>query len=273
MADHYVPQFHLRKFQSMNSNYFWVYDREHQNIFKSSTKRVMAQSDFNTIHSPDGTKNLELEKEYSRIESQAEVAFRKAENPETFTDEVKATLATYFATLWNRTPDAVGSNEMVLQSIADRAKRIDPTGKGLEIPPDYAKLLGLTLVEPIYKILMSFGWEIYSPQNPKKSFVIGDSPIRWVCPGAPSTGFFGPSMLDSNSCFGVPISASQLVVIRNEYRGRVMFGKYSDDQMRNANMNMARGFKRFLVARDVELLKSLIKAIGNTDWRPRIRMS
>jgi hypothetical protein len=66
---HYVPRFHLRRFQDATSN-LWVFDKETQRAFRTTPKRIAAERHFYRVTDVIGTEcdPLFLEREFSSLE-------------------------------------------------------------------------------------------------------------------------------------------------------------------------------------------------------------
>lgn len=76
---HYVPQFYLKNFADVNGG-FWVWDKVSRKVYRTTTNRVAAQTNFYRVPEFIGSKDVDplfLEKGLAKMEGEAAAIFRR----------------------------------------------------------------------------------------------------------------------------------------------------------------------------------------------------
>ena len=289
---HYLPRFYLEGFS--NTNILYVYDRKDDQYRKQTPLNTAIQKHYYTIDQKDGKKNIEIEKMLSQLEGNTKKVINNIMLRRTLSNTDKTIMSLFISFQWTRIPDfecmvneSMRSNIKKIGDILHKdVNRIKQTIQSYEkdtrdkIEIEAAKLkefwdrgnfdivinrnasldMMLKIAPECARFLSIMDWVLaIAPKG--YSFITTDSPFVLV----PSSdekvkGVFQNSvgLLISGVRKFFPISQKVCVVI-GDLGDKTQYAKYNKSLCKSINAKLARHAKRFIIARDQELLKSLVK--------------
>lgn len=226
---HIVPEMLLRNFTNKNGRlHFFRKSSEKKCILETVPHNFCVECELYTVYDPDGTADVSLEKQLSRLEGEAAPVIRKiiekarAGEPSGLTSFEKETWDRFLICQWARTPD-------MINQILSRGKK--KTKEELTTLKEKIgkKYLFYDLINPPpyrLKVLGDKGLLVATTHNSKKSFLIGSSPIARFGHGIPLT--------DPTVEFWLPI-AQDVAVTPYFARGHEELRKAQDATVRKIN--------------------------------------
>ncbi len=293
---HYLPEFYLKGFSRDKA--LFVYDRELNEYREQMPRDTAVMSHYYTLKDDKGNKNVEIEKFLSRIEGNAKPIIEKLEKDESISEENKKLLSIFISFLMNRVPDFEKSENKMLEKIAEmtsniifqdeeRAKSVidkheRDTGKKMNISPkelvDFHRNvphkyiinrnMSLRLMfEASFKIAHYFkqmNWMLYHASS-ITSFITTDNPFV-LLPPAGYDSIYVTGILMRGTKKIVPLTQSICLIMFD--RGTSTAHKDIDREMtKKINHNIAYWSDRFVIGRDVALVKKMVKTAKLDQWK------
>ena len=226
----------------------------------------------------------------------------------TLTADERTDLAVFMALGAMRTPDIVESlQKMNSGLILEMAKRIysdvdrvaadlrkDPTYAGksdeevraeahamrdmahngrftVETSERWALGMAIKMSLDVAPIFAGKNWVIAHRDNEKKSFVTTDAPVVLTSTER-EQGIYGVGFGSADALVAFPLTQS-CVLMMHGTDGGFRHINVNAHKVRSANLAMAEKCKRFVVGRDVALVKSLAEKVGlaRSSWRPKLQ--
>ena len=135
---HIVPKCYLANFSDKNG-FVWVLHNLHkpipeQNLFKNKPKNILIEKNFYTLNFQSGKTSFVIEDTLSNIEGVFSTIFReKISKQLRLTDEERAYMSIFIATLWHRTKH---SRESFRNSLIDIDRKMNEIKKYIEQNPE-----------------------------------------------------------------------------------------------------------------------------------------
>jgi Protein of unknown function (DUF4238) len=298
---HYLPQMYQRGFADA-AGFVWVFDRQenlynHQHVVNTCVKK-----DFYTITGPDGAKSDKVEQMLANMVEgpMKRIIDRLDKKNLNWEGEDRAILALFVALLKTRnlafdrdqsemgeellrwwakakhpSPEAVEEHlrkfegetgeEMADVSAQDLFEMIRDDQYELKNPRQNGIKMMLDLSLEIAQYLFRLNWEVFSA--PKgMSFVTCDNPFTVVPPPFFDSSLEGYGIMAPGASTVVPLSSKTAITFHGEgdrTRGAVVYKRI----LRSTNMVVAANSERFVIARDEELLRSIVKKGKLDEWQ------
>lgn len=301
---HYLPRFYLAGFTGADGCVA-VYDREADQVRRQQPINTGLDGHLYTVVDDQGRKRYELEDVLSKIESDAAQHLPKLVAGQPLSAAARGTIAHFAGVMAVRTPDfissirhangellkhvsrfALSSEEMALSQLRQMPKYADLeevelrrmagdlvrfTAEGeydIETGHEAAMITALPLADDLASVFFERNWTVF--QAPKDSaflacdaglMVQGLGPRRHRYPlghGSPDALTFLPI----NSQFALGMwGAGQDTFIK----------KIDGAKVRQLNVSLARRSKRFVIARDDALVRSITRVakLAQTTWEPK----
>lgn len=304
---HYVTKSYLKRFCRSRGGTLWVYDRDKNEYRQQSTNSTAVERDIYTFVDPAGHKRYDVEQFFAVIEGKVADVIEAVDAGNDLTAEQAEWLAVFVAAAYVRTPDhlesgkyvraamlretvkvALGTEVAAARTLASVAQEAGPptavtakeladfvTGDQYEIEVDHqhAVAQAIGLIAKLVDIFMARNWVLLHPKNEKGSFITGDSPVGLASATQDCSPWRGLGFGSPHAVTIMPLSQRTCLLmygngLTTTYRTAL------PEKVRRTNLVMAEHCKRFLFARDRELLVSLVKATGiaKRKWSPKFKI-
>lgn len=269
-------------------NKLWVYDRvkkEHRQQAPINTGLIQY---YYSQQKEDGSFDTSMESILSWLESKVAPIITKIDNTSQTSDEENGFLSVFIAFLITRIPgfekllDAMlentakmmmavrtSSEELVQRSIKSykedtgnditRQDMMDIVEGKYKITAhrNYRIRSMIEVSQPLAEILIGKAWH-FMHASKRKSFVTSDNPVTLIPPPDYNpSGFYGIGFGTPGVVIATPLS-QKTCLIMTDGDSIIRFGQAQDDYVRRINLIIANSCERFLMARDRELLESLV---------------
>jgi hypothetical protein len=303
---HFLPKFYLDGF--CVDGKLAVYDRTNGLIRVAQPLNTGVIGHFYTLTDADGNQRFEIEKMLSEWESAASPIIAKLAAKELLTDDERSDLAIFVALAGFRTPEMADSLKQMNSSVVDdcakfmfssvkQAKALMQASKGntisdtqLEIEAQalvnfvqsgnyqittkhsWAVMTALKLAFKIAPILDSRQWLVLHRQNNKKSFVTTDAPLLLGTDEIRPPSIWGIGFANPDAIITFSLTQSCALVMGGDNRG-LQHREIDGELIRKINRGIASGCQRFVIGRDVALIKSVTDSLGlgSTKWQPKMQ--
>mgnify|MGYP001161390673 CR=1 FL=1 len=293
---HYPPRFYLNGFS--RDDLLWIYDCELNEIRQQTPINTAVERDYYSIEDEDGNRNNAVEEYLSTVEDKARTAIQRLEAGENLNDDLRTHLSIFMALLLARTPVFEGAfNEhtqgklrtLLKEMLSDTEKAkihfqdfAKKTGEELPVTPE--KLVEFVSDDKNYEIDIHPVARIHSMLAAADSIHLKFFELRWnilhaqrdtsfLCSNNPCVILFHPrdtpgknapihgTIKGMNNPGGrvlTPLSQkiALLILQSGDY---LRHRRYPVMGVRSANLGTSVGFRRFLIARDEALLRSVLK--------------
>lgn len=304
---HYIPESYLCRFTAGRTDQspFSVFDIRMRQFRIQTPRNTGVQGYYNAVEQADGTRNLDIEKSLSRIEGEAHRTIAKVERREELDEKERGVLALFVATLKLRGPefqDEVGqmmgatlrqaarltleTDERAEESLAqferDTGAPLGISAKELRafiLSDDYSINIhrneGLRVMAALAgdtaKRFARMDWTFFhSPSD--RAFITTDSPFYVMEPSGwdtvPRWYGFGYGTLGTQKF--IPLTDRVCLAMYDPgvaLQHRVL----SEAGVRAINIRLAANAYRFVIARDEDLLRSLVRAVERQEKRGKFR--
>lgn len=297
---HYVPKFYLEGFAHMDGS-LAVFDRATDQVRRQLPKDTGVVGHFYTVEDADGRKRYEIETMLSTYESKAAPVLRKLDAGNDLSIQERDEFAVFLALAAVRTPDLIDSvqnmnselirmlskatfgdvelaksalketktEEIAEEELQTNAERLAEFVKSdrytIETSRQWALGVSLSLLKELPALFAGKNWIIHHRDTDKKSFITTDSPLTLAS---------GIGYADPDGMIVFPLSESSALLMSGR-DGATVHRAADGEKIRRVNLNVASRCQRFVIGRDVELVKSLATKLrlSKTEWRPRFRMT
>lgn len=300
---HYLPEFYLHGFAC--DGILQVYDKERDEYRGQQPINTAVKTHYYSVEEDGGQKNTDIEKLLAQVEGSAKDVIGKALRREPLTEKDKADLSVFVSFLWNRVPDFEQSinavHEHAVKMIADAVFNDEAIAERelARYAKDTGEVGGPTAKEMVkfhksgaYKIeikrvaslhaMLSMSIEmaqyfakmdwaiIHTPPN--SSFITTDNPFFLYSPPDYSPHpIYGVGILMKGTVKLVPLSANMAVAMYD--RGeRTLHKTTGRQQIREMNINLARVATRFIIAKDLTLLRTVVERSGTRNIKRKGRI-
>lgn len=304
---HYVTKSYLKRFCRSRSGTLWVYDRDKNEYRQQSPNNTAMEKDIYTFVDPEGRNRYDVEQFFAVIESKVADVIEAADAGNVLTAEQTEWLAVFVAAAYVRTPDHLEAGKYVRSAMLRKTVKIafgteaaaaralasvaheagaptTVTAKELadfvtgdeyeiEIDHQHAVAQAIGLIAKLVEIFMARNWVFLHPENEKGSFITGDSPVGLVSATSNRAPWRGLGFGSPDAVTIMPLSQRTCLWMYGNGLAAT-HGIALPDRVRRTNLVMTDHCKRFLFARDKELLVSLVEATGiaKRKWSPKFKV-
>ena len=299
---HFLPKSYLDGFAKDEK--VWVYDRTKNEFRRQGPKNTAVIRDFYVFENVSGNCDYGLEKYFSQIEGKAKATIRDLEKRDEIPPDARLNLALYIAYLMVRSPKFDRQvNETADAVLKETIKHACPTVEAAEA---LARQYGGNTDNPdisgesLFKFIHEEQFKVVTPRNnvliamldlaekvtfevammdwmvvhahPETSFITSDEPIGYIIPeevlatGEPFLGLGSQKIVKI-----VPLSQSIALLLGKFGGGFGHFG-YLREQVREANLRIAVECSQYVIGRDEQLLRAIVKRSGIDKGNPGTRM-
>lgn len=288
---HYLPQFYLEGFCDKNGK-LSVYDREKKEYREQqSPTNTAVQSHYYRFIGKDGSTNTDIEKFFSRIETETKPIIKKINEGQKITESEKEGLSIFISFQKTRVPvfkethdetmkifyktllayapkpilsKAIASVEgktgqkvnLTCDEITKEIQHFDERYE-IKLPSGNHFDVMLKSAIGIGEHLLQMNWEfIYAPL--KKSFITSDNPFSLIPPMNHNT-FRGVGIITPGAVKLIPLSAKVCLIIFDK-GNRMNYLSATPEKVRSINKYITIGCDRLLIGESLSLLKSLVEA-------------
>ncbi len=300
---HYLPESYLARFtrEGTPQSVFWIYDIKLRKLRDQTPRNTGVQGYYNAVERPDGSRDFGLENALSTIESDMSVLLPKIECREPLNETDRATLATFSALQRLRVPEFEEEFNLAITAIMRMAGRVafanEERAKIMidQFERQTGKQLGLTPVEMIEEMhradrpiethrndslrtmvnllpdtakrLARMDWVfLHAPDD--RAFVTTDSPFVLVepddLPKEPMLRQVGYGTRGTRKLF--PLS-SRTGLMMLDAGSRIEHHDATEANVRWFNEHVAGEAYRYVIGRDKELVKSLVRTFEKAERR------
>jgi hypothetical protein len=303
---HFLPKFYLEGFTK--DGMVAVFDRESNEVRVQQPVNTGVIGHFYTLEDAEGRKRFELEQILSEYEDKASLVIKKLAAKEDINADERTDLAIFVALAAFRTPDIVDSIKAFNASlIGDIAKRtfadvetvkaqmrgkpyaplteeeleadarllveITQTGQ-YEITTDHKWAVGMAIrmAFNIAPIFAGRDWAVLHRDNEKKSFVTTDAPVLLTTVAPRKSSFWGIGFGNADALVFFPLTESCILAMYGS-SGNLEHHTVNRERMRHINLTLADDCQRFVIACEIELVRSLADHLGlaGKKWQPKMQ--
>lgn len=303
---HFLPRFYLDGFG--RGGMLAVYDRTLNEMRVQKPEGTGVIGHFYTLEDDHGRKRFELEQALSEVEDKAAPIIKKLANKGELTADERSDMAIFVALGMCRTPDLIDSikqmnghmvkhmTKLMFCSV-ERAKEILRNGHDApateeelekqakelvdfverdqyEVETHHGWALGMSMemFTTIAPILSGRDWLLVHRDNDKGSFVTSDAPLVLTTTEPRENQFWGIGFANADALVLFPLTESCALLIFGE-GGGLVHRTVGQGQIRHLNLMVADRCQRFVIGRDVALVKSLVEHLnlGKKQWMPKMR--
>ncbi len=303
---HYVPQFYLKNFTN-SKGLLQIFDREKNEYRQQNPLNTAVQGHYYTFRTEKGKKHTEIEKLFSTIEDKAKLVIDKIDARENIAVEEKESLATFISFQKTRVPDfekninklseklfkkniqKTSSHETVASFIKEYEKNTD---KKLNISPEelfeisqnenrysiefireWSLTMAIRLGRDSIKYFLDMDW-IFLQVPKKASFITSDNPFALVPPSNyDPKSLYGVGLITPGAKKQIPLSQRTCLVM-TDHGQNILSREIDRELVRKVNLITAINSDRFLIARDITLLKNIVKItkVNERKKKERVRV-
>ncbi|MCH7770511.1 MAG: DUF4238 domain-containing protein [Bacteroidetes bacterium] len=294
---HYLPKFYLSGFT--RDGLFWVYDRNKNEFRKQTPINTAIEKDYYSFTDKNGKKNTSIEKILADVEGRIVPVINKIKRQEKINDDDKGIMSLFLSILKYRVPEfeklsneiAQKMSEFMMKNIINSREQAaimmkqyeKDTGKTIDISPDvlyeYTQNAQFNIMVDKNTILKQMldnsirntGW-LYNMNwvvlnAPKKaSFLTTDNPFVLLPPTGFPIGVRGYGLRTNGVKKIIPLSKQQCITIGspvNEFR----YVDVDIKTVRDPNTFVVSRCDRFVIGRDENLLRSIVKRTKIHKWK------
>ena len=268
IAHHYISRFYINGFSRYGDNMVYVYSKDIGGCKRLSAKSIMKINNYYT-HEDDHTGNnlirtdpYTVEKFLAVVEGFAAKVIKKLENKKLITDAERMCLSTFISSLLFRTPlgrqnidDFYSQVLKVSADLLEAQGELPPRPEVLKDEEFSFRITKNKLLEEIIRgtamdsdAVFSADWIVGHTNKDKFSFISSDVPVIFLDTG----------IIEETTKI-VPLSQKFCLYIRAPGQKRLFFKTLSKLVVRAVNKLMGKTFNDYLIARDEELLRSIVK--------------
>lgn len=306
---HYLPQSYLEGFT--RDGLVAVFDRNEDEIRLQQPVNTAVIGHFYTMRDAEGRKRFEVEEMLCEFEGKAKAITAKLiDGVAELDEEERSDMAIFMSLAANRTPDMVNSlqhingemvkqmakfmftdEESTFQDLRADEKHAGETDEelraqaqfmvnmtktnGFEVTTDEKWAVGMAIKVALQAAPYFAGrhWRVVHRPNEKQSFVTCDAPV-YLTSMNPKPSFYGTGFGSPDAFMAFPLHQSCVLEMYGD-DGGLTHVTANRDKVRMVNLHLARRCQRFVVGRDVALVKSLTDELGlaKTKWQPKFRVN
>lgn len=305
---HFLPEFYLKGFTK--NGMLAVYDRQSNSVGVQNPKNTGVIGHFYTLKDAEGLQRFELEEMLCGFETKASQVIMKLVAKKLISADERNNLAIFIALAAFRTPDIVdslkGFNSELIGDIAKRMfanveevkdrmrgktgspiseEELEKKAQGMvnfansgsyKVTTDHKWAIGkaMEMAFTVAPILAGRDWIVTHRNNDKKSFVTTDAPVLLTTVAPRKSNFYGVGFGNSDALVVFPLTAS-CVILMYSNNGQLEHRVANTQQIRQINLGLTDNCQRFVIGRDVELVRSLANYhdLANKTWRPKMQRS
>lgn len=237
---HYIPVFYLRGFAHKDSC-LWVYDKDGKGMFESSPEGIAYEKHYFSFITPHGEKDSEtVENMMMNLESEFAKTVTKILNCEELFVKDRITFALFVSSMMVRVPNM---RDNIRKSTAEMIKHIsvfmashkenfermmgryekdtgnkvgmsleefrqwmlNPDNYTVDVDPQYAIGMALSLLEGFAKVLFQMRWAFINATDDYK-YMTSDNPLNYIDPTHNPRSFYGVGLANKNIEVSLPLS-------------------------------------------------------------------
>ena len=304
---HYLPAFYLDGF--CHEGLLCVYDRERREYRVQQPHDTAVRRYYYAVTDEDGTRNLDIEKAFSRLESDTKPVIAKLDNREAVTAEERDTLAHFIGFLFVRVPEFEDRVNRVYEHVLRAATQVAfaTDENGIEQLRQYAERTGEPFDEaearataefarsgaygfdihrnqslhhmlkhgPVMgRVFRQMEWLVLHPAEAKAAFITTDKPVCVLPPPGYMPNFYGFGIATIGAMKVVPLSQKTCLLIR-DMGDALQHIDAGQDQVRRINLNVTAQCQQFVIGRHKRLVGSLVSTthVDSTERQPTIQVS
>ncbi|MGD8307459.1 MAG: DUF4238 domain-containing protein [Ignavibacteria bacterium] len=300
---HYLPKFYLKGFTKDDK--LWIYDRQ-RNEFRAQTPiNTAIEKDYYSFIDKNGKKNTSVEKILSDVEGRVIPVITDIKNEKRISNEGKGIMSLFLSFFIYRVPEYEKLSNEIAKTISDltiknlifskeQAKKFikkyeSDTGKSLNVSPEiiyeYAQNAQFEIIldrNTTLKQMLDFSmnnkdwlfnlnWVVL--QAPEiTSFITSDNPFVLLPPMGFPIGIRGYGLKTKGVTMIIPLSKEQCITI-GAPGNSFSYINIKRKTVRDINLYVASRCDRFVIARDEELLKSIVKKTKINKWKKIKRLN
>jgi hypothetical protein len=295
---HILPEFYLDGFCTEGT--LWLYDRELAEYRRQTPKNTTVQTHYYSFTDESGDLETGLESALAEVEGRTKPIIDQLSSRTPIDWSDRQILSIFLALMRVRTTDFEKEVGELTDTMYKEVNKIAfatkewteailaeieaETGKAMSISPEeimevaregkyevhtqrlHSLGLMFPIAEDIAKSLFLMDWlVVFSP--PDSSFVTTDNPFN-VVPPAVRDPRRGVGISTPGAQKQIPLRENLCLVLLDK-GGRGYFLDADKSQVRQINRNSAINSDRFVVARDEELLRNIVRVTGVDRWQRR----
>jgi hypothetical protein len=302
---HYLPQFYLKGFiDPDNSPHIWVYDKEGEDIIKSTARDIAVEKHYFSFIDVQGKRDSEtLENMIAKIEKDTADVVKKILSYKPITTDEKALFAIFISYMMIRPPNYrknienafaestkimmqfMASNKKVFKASIKRFEKNTNTKIGMPIRklrnsilddsqyeiktnPEVSLEMSFSHLDKLAEIFFNMKWAFLTADE-KIKFLTGDNPLHYFDPTYRKS-LLGVGLINENIIVTLPISQNLAAI--GTWKGKDGYFQANTQMIKNINRSTVVAALRFVFAsKKSEILKKFVKKYK--DSSPKIKVS